>query len=132
MSKIYNSNMNQWNRRHSRIKALKCWRPWGCRKVEEVGWMWKEITTAAYVYVFIVKKIKDNVRKNRYETDNLKTGGPCWLYSSLEYKSSQVYTFKTWIIKGNFDSRFRQNMLKFLPYYIEKYVNVKSTSIKQK
>ena len=35
------------------------------------------------------------------------------LYHSPECKSSQVYIFKTWRISGKFDSRFRQNILKF-------------------
>ena len=51
------------------------------------------------------------------------------LYCSPECKSSEVTHLR---IKGKFDSRFRENILKFLPNYIEKYVNVESTSIKYK
>ena len=65
------------------IKSLKYWRPVGCRKVEEVGNMWIKITIAAYVYVFILKKLKDHIKSSKYyETANLKTGGPCWHYSA--------------------------------------------------
>ena len=37
----------------------------GCLKVGEVGEMWQEITIAAYVYVFIVKKLKDHVKNSK-------------------------------------------------------------------
>ena len=70
-------------------------------KVQEVGKKRKEITIEAYFYVFIVKKLKDHIQNSKYyETDNLKTG-------------AHKYT----------------HLRQFLPYYIEKYVNVKSTSI---
>ena len=50
-----------------------------------------EITIAAYVYVFIVKKFQDHIENsNYYETANLKTGGLCWheiaLLSSRAHK----------------------------------------------
>ena len=46
--------------------------------------MWNEITIAAYVYVYIVKKLKDHIKNNKYyETANLKTGGPCYYIAYL-------------------------------------------------
>ena len=79
------------------MKALKCWLPGGCRpgvcrKVGEVGEMRKETTIAAYVYVFIVKKLKDHIKNSKYyETDNLKTGGHCWHY--IAHLSARAHTY---------------------------------------
>ena len=42
--------------------------------------MWTEITIAVYVYVFVVKKLKDHIKNSNHEIANLKTGGPCWHY----------------------------------------------------
>ena len=68
------------------------WRPGGCRNVGELGKMWKEIRIAAYVYVFIVKKLKDHIKISEYdETANLKTGGPCRHYNA--HLSARYHTY---------------------------------------
>ena len=55
--------------------------------------MWKEITIAAYVYVFIVKKVKDHIINSKYyETVNLKTGVPCWHFIALLGAKAHKYT----------------------------------------
>ena len=69
---------------------------------------------------------KTITKSKYYETANLKTGIPCWHY--IAHLSARAHKY-THLRHEQFDSRFRQNILKFLPYYIEKYVNVKSTSI---
>ena len=54
------------------IKALKVLSAWGLHE----GWRSRE-----NVYVFIVKNLKDHIKKSKYyETANLKTGGYCWHY----------------------------------------------------
>ena len=80
--------------------------------------MWKEITIAAYVYVFIVKKLKEHVNTSKFNCQFKNRRTLLALYRSPECRSSQVYTFKTWRIKGKFDSRFRQNILKFLHFIL--------------
>ena len=51
-----------------------------------------EIPIAAYVCVFIVKKLKYRVKNNKYyETANLKTGGPCWHY--IAYLSARAHKY---------------------------------------
>ena len=59
------------------------------------------------------------------KTGNWKTGGPCLphiahKYTNLRHEES----------KENLTADLGRNVLNFLPSYIEKYVNVKSTSIK--
>ena len=55
--------------------------------------MSKEITIAAYVYVFIVKKLKDHVKNSKfYYTANLKTEGPCWHYIAHLSARAHKYT----------------------------------------
>ena len=55
--------------------------------------MWKEITIAAYVYVFIIKKLKDLIKKSKYyKTADLKTGGPCWHYIAHLSARAHKYT----------------------------------------
>ena len=52
----------------------------------------KESTIAAYVYVFIVKKLKDHIKNSKhYETANLKTGGPSWHY--IDHLSARAHKF---------------------------------------
>ena len=54
--------------------------------------MWKEITIEAYVYVFIVKKLKENVNNSKfYLTANVKTKGPCWHY--IAHLSARAHTY---------------------------------------
>ena len=95
-----------------KAKHWKCWRPGGFRKAEEEGKMWKEITIAAYIFVFIVKKmnIKNSYKKLKilfnWQLDNRRS--LMALYRSPEFKSSQVYKLNTWRIKGKLNSRFRQ------------------------
>ena len=62
------------------------------RKVGQVGKMWKEITIAAYVYVFIVKKLKDHIKNSKYyETANLKTGETCLNY--IAHLSARAHNY---------------------------------------
>ena len=83
--------------------------------------MWKEIIIVAYVYVFIVKKLKYHIKNIKYnETGNWKTGGPCWPCIAHKYTHLRHEDSKENLTEG----------LMLLSYYIERYVNVKSTSIK--
>ena len=53
----------------------------------------KEIIIAAYVYVFIVKKLKDHIKNSKYyETANLETGGACWHFIAHMSASAHKYT----------------------------------------
>ena len=52
----------------------------------------KEITIAAYVYVFIVKKSKDHIKNSKYyETAYLKKGGPCWHF--IAHLGAKAYKY---------------------------------------
>ena len=51
-----------------------------------------EITIAAFVYVFIVKKLNNHIKNSKYyEAVNLKTGGPCWHY--IAYLSARAHKY---------------------------------------
>ena len=82
--------------------------------------MSKKITSAAYVYECIFKKLKDHIKNSKYyETDNLKTGGPCWHnIAHLNARAHKYTHLRHAKNKSKFDSRLRQNILKFLPNYI--------------
>ena len=62
---------------------------------------------------------------------NWKTGGPCRPYIAHLSARAHKYThLRHEESKENLTAGLGRNILKFLPYYIDKYVNVKSTSIK--
>ena len=91
---------------------------------------WKEIAIATYCYVFIVKKLNYHIKNSKYyETGNWKTGGHCWPYISQVNARAHKYTWRHEESKEILTAGLGRNILKFLPYYIEKYVNVQSTSI---
>ena len=69
------------------IKALKA-----AGSMEKQGKCEQEITIAAYVYVFIVKKLKDNIKNSKYcETVYQKKGEPCWRY--IAHLSARAHTY---------------------------------------
>ena len=73
--------------------------------------MWKEITIAAYVYVFIIKKLKDHTKNSKYyEIANFKEGGPCWHYTAHLSAWAHKYTHLRHENQGKFDMGFRQNI----------------------
>ena len=70
---------------------------------------------AAYVYVFIVKKLKYHIKKSKYyETGNWKTGGPCCPYIAhliaIAHKYTQLRHEKP--KRGSIKEHFREIILK--------------------
>ena len=84
------------------------------------------------MYVSSVKKLKDHIKNSKYyENGNWKTGGPCWSYiAHLSARAHKYANYRHEELKENLTAGLGRNILKFLPYYIEKDVNVKSTSSK--
>ena len=76
--------------------------------------------------------MKDHLKNSKYyETGNWKTGGPSWSYNARLGTIAHKYThLRHEESMENLAAGLGRNILKFLHHYIEKYVNVKSTSIK--
>ena len=83
------------------------------------------------VYVFIVKKLKDHIKIVNIMKLAIGKQEDRWPYIAHLSARAHKYThLRHEESNKNLTIGFGRNILKFLLYYIEKYVDVKSTSTK--